>query len=106
MARLLEAPTYEVRPAARSSSPASLASTMTVTEEEEYENAKLYKREAYQELIDSGGRPTHPIEQMEEIVKDPGELHEILTFWQTLGGGPISYNWAVFSRQRARWIEF
>ncbi|TID23816.1 Cytochrome P450 [Venturia nashicola] len=93
-ARLLVAPTYTEWPCTRST---SLASTVFITEEEESEYAKQLQIEEYHNLVDSVGRPTHPLECMEDIVKDPGELRKILSFWRELEAG-LGRDWERHAR--------
>ncbi|TID25926.1 Cytochrome P450 [Venturia nashicola] len=83
----------------------SLASTAPpLTEEEEYLKDKQYQAEAYHTLINSGGRPSHTLDQMETVVDSPGEIGEILSFWQAQTWG--SNSWKVFSPQATRWQCF
>lgn len=55
-------------------------------------------------LVANGGRPTHPLSLMKDIVKNPGECQEILLFWQDSTNGPD--DWEVFGPQLARWQDF
>ena len=57
--------------------------------------------ESYRKLVDGGGRPSHPLERMEDIISNPGEFREILSFWQD-----DDEDWQVFSRQVGRWLDF
>lgn len=38
--------------------------------------------EAYYTLISLGGRPSHPISLLKDVVRNPGQYREILAFWQ------------------------
>ncbi|KAE9968651.1 hypothetical protein EG328_007337 [Venturia inaequalis] len=95
MARLREATAFEQR------SVRSFSEETEIYTGETYEEKKQYQIEAYQKLVESGGRPTHPVERMEEIVKDPGELREILSFFQHSDD-----DWEVYARQCGQWLNF
>jgi hypothetical protein len=49
---------------------------------------------AFLNLVGDGGRPLHSLEQMEDTIRDPGEFHELLSFWQGK-----EEEWVMFSRQ-------
>src|SRR4051812_32176715 len=64
-------------------------------------NLVVFQTEDYQNLIQDGGRPSHPISRLLTIANDPGSFLDILQFWQTHPD-----DWAVFGRQWDRWVEF
>ncbi|EQL35573.1 hypothetical protein BDFG_02781 [Blastomyces dermatitidis ATCC 26199] len=74
-----------------------------------YDPDKAYQRSlreqtgAYHALIKAGGRPSHPLSLLVDIVKDPGEYSEIFSFWQL----PHQRDdWRVFVEQLSRWKDF
>lgn len=104
-ARLLEVST-DKEPLSRSSSPASTAS---YNSEAHYQYYLQRETEAYSALVADGGRPSHPLSLLEDIVNDPGEYREILSFWQSLKQHIIDLRdneWKVFSIQLGRWESF
>jgi hypothetical protein len=74
---------------------------VVISDEEQYEYSKQHQTEAYHKLVDTRGRPSHPLERMVDIVDDPGELREILSFWQEREG-----DWEVYGTQFGQWKEF
>ncbi|KAF2189933.1 hypothetical protein K469DRAFT_683279 [Zopfia rhizophila CBS 207.26] len=80
------------------------ASTQPLDEEEEYRESLQRETEAYHALDKDGGRPSHPLNLLEDIVKNPGEYREILSFWQSCGNHDD--DWEVFTRQLSRWKSF
>ncbi|KAE9961328.1 hypothetical protein BLS_002497 [Venturia inaequalis] len=101
-ARLLQGPTYKER-AIRS--PSVTSTTPPFTEEEEYLEDKRYETESFKWLVDSGGRPSHPLERMEDIVKTPGKDSEILSYW--LDEADQDNDWrGLFQQQAGRWKCF
>lgn len=58
----------------------------------------------YNELINDGGRPSHPINLGYDVAKNLDEYREILSFWHTSPSDP--YAWMVFSRQSGLWKLF
>ncbi|KAK2791411.1 hypothetical protein FQN52_004845 [Onygenales sp. PD_12] len=53
----------------------------------------------------AGGRASHPLSLLEDIVENPGDYRDILSFWQALeSSGPD--NFRVFSPQFYRWKDF
>ena len=81
---------------------ASTASTVTIDEEQEHLKRLQEETEAYHTLINDGGRPSHPLSLLESIGEDPGEYHEILSFWQA----DHHNDWKVFTKQLERWESF
>ncbi|KAM4060780.1 hypothetical protein HRG_001688 [Hirsutella rhossiliensis] len=57
--------------------------------------------EAYNELMDNGGRPSHPLELLQTIVEAPGEYRDILSYWQSHPN-----QWQVFRKQLSAWKNF
>ena len=82
----------------------SPATTEPLLDEERYREDLQVETESYNALVDDGGRPSHPLGLLEDIVKNPGEYREILTFWQ--GKYPQEDEWRVFSSQLAGWDDF
>ncbi|KAF2189278.1 hypothetical protein K469DRAFT_724003 [Zopfia rhizophila CBS 207.26] len=56
------------------------ALTKPLDEEEEYRESLQRETEAYHALVKDGGRPSHPLSLLEDIVKNPGEYREILSW--------------------------
>ncbi|RFU81176.1 hypothetical protein TARUN_1022 [Trichoderma arundinaceum] len=56
---------------------------------------------AYHALINEGGRPSHPLSLLQNIVTAPGKYRDILAFWQDQ-----SDEWQVFNKQLSRWQMF
>lgn len=57
--------------------------------------------QSYHSLIDRGGRPSHPISLLEDVVESPGQYRPILSYWQDHPD-----EWAVFGKQYVRWLNF
>ncbi|KAF2178472.1 hypothetical protein K469DRAFT_754523 [Zopfia rhizophila CBS 207.26] len=79
------------------------ASTQPLDEEKQYRDSLQRETEAYYALVNDGGRPSHPLSLLEDIVKNPGEYREILSFWQDRGK---LEDWEVFTTQLSRWTGF
>ncbi|KAL8642310.1 MAG: hypothetical protein Q9228_000988 [Teloschistes exilis] len=90
--------------AARERSPSIATTASPMPEEEKYQKDLQYETKCYNALIEAGGRPSHPLNRLEDIIKDPGEYCEILSFWQ--GKYPREDEWRVFSIQVERWQDF
>jgi hypothetical protein len=92
--------------AAREPSPSigTTPSPSCFDEEEEYQDDLQYEIKCYNALVEAGGRPSHPLSRLDDIIKDPGEYREILSFWQ--GEFPKKDEWRVFSIQLRRWQDF
>jgi hypothetical protein len=54
--------------------------------------------EYYEELLNRGGRPSHPISLEYDVAKSLPEYREILSFWQRNPDGPDAWK-GVFSCQ-------
>ncbi len=87
----------------RPSSPksSSLASTIDLSDEENYHLNLEEQTEHYNALVNEGGRPSHPVSLGRDVAKDPGGYHEILSFWQSHPD-----DWMVFERQMGEWRRF
>jgi hypothetical protein len=55
----------------------------------------------YNTLVNEGGRPSHPVSLGRDILENPGEYREILSFWNRR-----SNNWEVFGPQLGEWQDF
>ena len=55
----------------------------------------------YNTLVNEGGRPSHPVSLGRDVIENPGEYREILSFWQS-----GSNDWKVFESQMGGWREF
>ncbi|KAF2185518.1 hypothetical protein K469DRAFT_726674 [Zopfia rhizophila CBS 207.26] len=77
--------------------------TRRISEKEAYRKGLHRQTEAYHALINNGGRPSHPLSLLKDIVKNLGEYREILSFWQDRGKPE---DWKVFIIQLSRWEDF
>lgn len=59
------------------------------------------EKEARDALTLDGGRPSHPIDSGFDIVKEPGQYAEIISYWSRGGSG-----WSMFRDQFGIWKEF
>lgn len=84
----------------------SIATTASQSPELEEQHREDLRRQSgyYKMLVDDGGRPSHPLSQLEDIVENPGECREVLSFWQ--GKYPNEGEWRVFEIQLWRWKDF
>lgn len=98
-ARLQDIPADRER-SFRSPSPASTISPPT--EEEQYRHDVQHETRFYNKLVKDGGRPSHPLSLFDNVIKDPGEYREILSFWQDGQSG----KWKVFAIEHFRWSNF
>ncbi|KAF2257131.1 hypothetical protein BU26DRAFT_546274 [Trematosphaeria pertusa] len=90
-------------------SPSSATTEPPLTEGEQYVEDLRRQTGYYKMLVDDGGRPSHPLSRLEDIVKDPGEYREILSFWQEKAQHTIELlpgEWKVFETQLWRWKDF
>ena len=85
----------------RSSSPAT---TKSIDDEEYYRSCVEEETRSYNELINNGGRPSHPISLGYDVAKNLAGYREVLSFWQTYTDPRRA--WIVFSRQLERWKQF
>ena len=58
----------------------SLATTEDLGDEEYYRQDLKQQTKYYNTLTNEGGRPSHPISLDRDVVKNPGEYREILSF--------------------------
>lgn len=101
-ARLLQGPTYKERV---TRSPSVASTTPPLNEEDDYLEDIQYETESFNWLVDNGGRPSHPLERMEDIIKNPGQDREILSFW--LDEASQVNDWrGIFREQAGRWMCF
>jgi hypothetical protein len=40
--------------------------------------------EYYKTLVNKGGRPSHPVSLGRDVIENPGEYREILSYWQSV----------------------
>jgi hypothetical protein len=59
------------------------------------------EHEADHTLVTDGGRPSHPLDLLSEVLAAPGKYRHILTFWQDRPD-----EWQVFTKQLRRWSVF
>jgi hypothetical protein len=59
------------------------------------------ERSAYNALVASGGRSSHPFRLIQDVLTSPGEYRDILGFWQD-----VEDDWQVFAKQLQRWLWF
>ncbi|KAK4983192.1 hypothetical protein LTR66_008922 [Elasticomyces elasticus] len=59
------------------------------------------EKEARDALTLDGGRPSHPIDSGFDILKEPGQYAEIISYWSRGGSG-----WPMFRDQFGIWKEF
>ncbi|PGG98115.1 hypothetical protein GX51_06964 [Blastomyces parvus] len=80
------------------------APTPVFDPEKSHQRSLREQTAAYHALIKAGGRPSHPLSLLVDILKDPGEYADILSYWQLSHG---YYNdWPVFGEQLSRWKGF
>ena len=84
----------------------SLASTEDLGEEEYYRLRPGEQTEYYNTLIREGGRPSHPVSLGRDILEDPGEYREILSYWQLHNHDAENRKWEVFDHRCANGKDF
>ncbi|CZR65639.1 uncharacterized protein PAC_15539 [Phialocephala subalpina] len=75
--------------------------TGPLDEEEDYRLDLKKETKYYNTLVNEGGRPSHPVSLGRNIIDDPGEYREILSYWWK-----GENDWQVFESQMGRWREF
>ncbi|KAL2689337.1 hypothetical protein Neosp_003390 [[Neocosmospora] mangrovei] len=60
--------------------------------------------EFYNDLINDGGRPLYPIDQIDDVLKNPEEHREMLRPWQKIPCANDPFD--IFQRQLDRWRDF
>lgn len=70
-------------------------------EDELYSYNLEQQTEYYNALVTEGYRPSHPVSLGRDILDNPGEYHEILSYWQS-----GSNDWKVFGSQMGVWRDF
>ena len=66
-------------------------------EEEEYRRDLKHEMKFYNTLVREGGQPSHSASLGRDILEDPGELREIVSYWQRDNGDAEgSRVWWVF----------
>lgn len=81
--------------------PALAPTTDIGNDEDAAAQFRRFEAHAYNALLDDGGRPSHPLSLMEDVVAAPGQYRDILAFWQDR-----SDEWQVFTKQLSRWQAF
>jgi hypothetical protein len=57
-------------------------------------------------LVSEGGRPSHPVSLGRDILENPGEYSEILSYWQRVNHDAEGRVWMVFGSQLGEWRRF
>ncbi|KAM6524085.1 hypothetical protein FSOLCH5_004692 [Fusarium solani] len=65
---------------------------------------KEYEIEFYHELVSDGGRPLYPINQIDDVLKNPEEHREMLRPWQKIPRANDPFD--IFQIQLGRWRDF
>ncbi|QSS54251.1 hypothetical protein I7I53_01747 [Histoplasma capsulatum var. duboisii H88] len=94
---------YEQSPVVIESNTSSPRSTPSADLEGWRLELQRRETESYKELVEDGGRASHPFSNTEDIYKCPGELRELLSFWNGRGNQQQE---ALFTAQLARWKQF
>jgi hypothetical protein len=68
-------------------------------DEESYRYDLERETEYYNTLIREGGRPSHPVSLGRDVLEDPGEYREILSYWQLVNHDAEGRVWRVFGAQ-------
>ena len=76
---------------------------MLLDEEEDYRHDLEEETDYYNTIIREGGRPSHPVNLGCDILEDPGEYREILSYWQLHNGDGENRKWKVFRSQMSEW---
>jgi hypothetical protein len=100
-ARLEEIPTD--REISHQSSPST---TPSINEEEDYRRDLEEQTDYSNKLVDAGGRPSHPVSLGRDILRNPGQYHEVLSYWQLVNCDAEGKTWEVFGSQWREWNEF
>lgn len=75
--------------------------TEPLDEVEDYRRDLKNETKYYNTLVNEGGRPSHPVSLGRDIIEDPREYREILSYWQR-----GENDWKVFESQMGRWKKF
>ncbi|KAK3311028.1 uncharacterized protein B0T15DRAFT_548096 [Chaetomium strumarium] len=59
------------------------------------------QQSAYYALVVDGGRPSHPLDQIQKVVTAPGEHRDIVSYWQNRPD-----EWQLFTKQLSPWQDF
>jgi hypothetical protein len=84
----------------------SRETTESLDEEEDHLRGLADETEYYNTLIREGGRPSHPVSFGRDILEDPGEYREILSYWQLVNHDAEGRVWKVFGSQMCEWQRF
>ena len=75
-------------------------------DEESYRYDLERETEYYNTLLREGGRPSHPVSLGRDVLEDPGEYREILSYWQLDNHDAEGRVWKVFGSQMGNWQHF
>jgi hypothetical protein len=75
-------------------------------DEESYRYDLERETEYYNTLLREGGRPSHPVSLGRDVLEDPGEYREILSYWQLVNHDAEGRVWKVFRSQMGNWQHF
>ncbi|KAK4980805.1 hypothetical protein LTR28_000788 [Elasticomyces elasticus] len=93
-------------PATESISRSSSVETPGPEDWEDYkEDCLREEKEARDALILDGGRPSHPFDSGFDILKDPGQYAEMISYW-TGGWSNEGSGWGIFCAQLGVWRKF
>ena len=84
----------------------SRETTESIDEEEDYRRDLADETEYYNTLIREGGRPSHLVSLGRDVLENPGEYREILSYWQLVNNDAEGRVWRVFASQRSNWRDF
>ena len=75
-------------------------------DEESYRYDLEEEKECYNTLLREGGRPSHPVSLGRDVLEDPGEYRDILSYWQLVNHDAEGRVWQVFGAQMGNWQRF
>jgi hypothetical protein len=84
----------------------SRETTVSLDEEEDYRRDLAEEMEYYNTLVREGGRPSHPVSLGRDVLEEPGEYREILSYWQLVNHDAEGRVWKVLGSQIYEWQQF